>query len=619
MTPNASSGSGPLGIGPTEPLLSVRDLRVRYATGVTAVNGVEFTIEEHGTLAIVGESGAGKTSVARAVAGLLDPGLFTGSVRFRGEELVGMPEEQLRKLRWRRLAYAPQGSPFNPVASLRDQVAEPMRLHLGLRREAAAARAAELAAEVGLDPALLDRYPHQLSGGQLRLALLAMALSCDPEVLILDEPTAGLDVITAGGFVESLLDAIAKRRAALIAITHDLSLAGRLCARTMVLYAAEVAEFGETAMVLGDAAHPYTWALVNAFPLMGTTKELRAIRGAPPDLHRPPAGCRFHPRCPQAEAICERERPPLEEHRRRDISCLLGGIQPLLTLESVTKRYRGPHGRGDAQPAVSGVTLDVRHGEVVGLIGPSGSGKSTLARMAAGALTPDGGRVRVATGGIGRHEVDPVEPPGEDLWLVSESRRRELRRTVQLIFQNPADALSPRMRVLELVREPLDVGTVGEASERDEACRQALGRAGLTPGPELLAAFPHQLSGGQLQRVAIARALVAQPRLLVADEPTSMLDASEQARLVQLLKGLQVDRGMGLLLVSHDIALVAKVADRIAVLDRGLLVELAPSADVCGHPSAPLTRRLIAASATVLGRAASASAAPVAAQVISSD
>jgi len=583
-------------------LLRVECLRVRFGGGAEALGGINVELDTGQSLAIVGESGAGKTTLARAIAGLLDRAEVHGSIRLDGRELVGMPEAQLRELRWLRLAYAPQGVPFNPLTRVMTQVSEPLRVHRGLSSKVAAARSRELASRVGLEPGLLERYPHQLSGGELRLALLAMALTCDPELIIMDEPSAGLDVLTASRFFERLHAAAQELESALIIISHDLPAATMVCSRTAVMYAGDIIEQGDTWRVIEAPAHPYSWALLNAYPVMSTSKDLRPIRGASPDPRNLPSGCRFHPRCSQAEDICRKERPPLEQHRGRLISCLLGGIQPLMRMQKVSKSYEvASGGRRQQQPAVREVSLEVLHGEVVGLIGPSGSGKSTIGRLASAVMTPDSGQVLLATGHLGRALPGSEGFRAESLARLSGRDLRQLRRQVQLIFQNPVEALNPRMRVLELVREALDIVGEGDRAERERAVIASLAQVGLDPTSGLLESYGHQLSGGQQQRVAIARALLVRPRLLIADEPTSMLDASEQARLLQLLKSLQVEQGMGMLLISHDIALVRKVADRIVILEDGTVVEEGPSGTVATNPASSLGRELVMASPAILG------------------
>lgn len=559
------------------PLLEVENLRVMFEGAVDALTGVSFRLERGESLAIVGESGAGKSTLALCLAGLIQPPAAHGSVRLDGQELIGARSELLRSLRWTKVALALQGAPFNPVASIRDQIAEPLREHRGIASSAARQRAVELAADVLLDPALLDRFPHQLSGGQRRRAMLAMALALDPALLILDEPTVGLDPATARELVDRVIALSQIRRFGLIVIAHDLPVAARLATRSIVLYAGKAMEAGSTGSVLGEPAHPYTWALVNAYPVMTTTKDLRPIRGEPPDARALPSGCPFHPRCTQAEDICREQHAPLVESRGRLVACHFGGLKTLLSAAEVQKVFR--NGRHEVR-AVYGVSLTVRHGESVGIIGPSGSGKSTLARILAGHLAPDFGQVLLdgtpVTTGWGRED-------------------RYTRRRVQLVMQDPWDSLSPRLTVEALVREPLDLLKNLDSAGRTVAVGEALESVGLPPSGSFLQARSHELSGGQLQRVALARALVARPKLLVADEPTSMLDASEQARLLVTLRERQIEMGLGLLLISHDMAVVRKVTDRIVILDAGQIVEEGSSSTVSSHPRSMAGKRLIEA------------------------
>jgi len=495
-----------------------------------------------------------------------------------GLELLGASEEALRSVRWAKVALALQGSPFNPVATIGDQVAEPLRDRLRMGAGEARRRSAELAQEVLLDPDLLERYPHQLSGGQRRRAALAMVLCLDPSVVVLDEPTAGLDPATRQELVLRIIRLAETRGFALVVISHDLPDAASLATRTMVLYAGEAMEEGSTARVIGEPAHPYSWALVNAYPVMTTTKDLRPIRGRPPDPRAVPPGCPFHPRCTQAESLCVESRPQLVTSRDRQVLCHFGGLKTLLSARDITKSF----GRGRrAVPALAGVSFTLREGESVGIVGPSGSGKSTLARIVAGHLAPDSGQILL------EGETQPTSWRGAD-------RRR--RRRIQLVMQDPADALSPRMTVETLVREPLDVSGAGDDAERRSAVAEALDSVGLPSTGSFLQARTHELSGGQLQRIALARALVSGPKLLVADEPTAMLDASEQARLLVVLRERQVEMGLGLVLISHDLAVVRKVTDRVVVLDEGRVVEEGPSSVVSVSPQSRTARLLVEAS-----------------------
>ncbi len=558
-------------------LLEVENLRVRFEGNVDALTGVSLYLERGESLAIVGESGSGKSTLALCLIGLIQPPVAQGSVCLDGQELMGARPELLRALRWTKVALAMQGAPFNPVVSVGDQIAEPLREHRGMTGSAARRRAAELAADVLLDPSLLDRFPHQLSGGERRRATLAMVFALDPSLLILDEPTEGLDPATARELVERVIALRRMRNSGLVVIAHNLPDAARLATRSMVLYAGEAMETGATSQVIGQPAHPYSWALVNSYPVMTTTKDLRPIRGEPPDARALPSGCPFHPRCTQAEDICRQQRPPLLESQGRLVACHFGGLKTLLSATQVQKAFRS--GRHQVL-ALRGISLTVREGESVGIIGPSGSGKSTLARILAGHLAPDFGQVHLEgvplTTGWGREE-------------------RRTRRRIQLVMQDPWDALSPRLSVEALVREPLDLLKNQGSAARAVVVGKALESVGLPPSGSFLQARSHELSGGQLQRVALARALVSRPKLLVADEPTSMLDASEQARLLVTLRERQMEMGLGLLFISHDVAVVRKVTDRIVILDAGQIVEEGPSSTVSSQPRSLAGRRLIEA------------------------
>jgi len=559
------------------PLLEVTDLRVRFDDEVDALRGVSFSLDRGQSLAIVGETGSGKSTLALCLAGLIQPPAARGSVSVDGEQLLGASDDVLRELRWKKVALALQGTPFNPVVTIGAQVAEPLTQRLGMGRGDAARRAQELAAEVGLNPALLERYPHQVSGGERRLATLAMVLTLDPDLIVLDEPTAGLDPSTRQNLVNRVKELSAQRGFALIVISHDLSDAARLGERTIVLYAGEPMEDGPTPKVILEPAHPYSWALFNAYPVVTTTKELRPIRGLPPDPRRVPSGCPFHPRCTQAEDICVEQHPDLVEAAGRKLACHFGGLKTLLAATAVTKTFKG---QGHQVQALKGVSISVKEGESVGLIGPSGSGKSTLGRILTGHFTPDSGQVTLE---------------GQDLAPSWRKADRLMRRRVQLVMQDPWDALSPRMTVEELVREPLDISREDEIQVRREKVVTMLSSVGLPASGSFLEARTHQLSGGQLQRIALARALVAGPKLLVADEPTAMLDASEQARVLLVLKELQVQMGLGLILISHDMAVIRKFVDKIVVLEGGLVVEEGPSNVVSVNPQSEVTRRLISA------------------------
>lgn len=582
-----------------EPLLSIRDLYVHFpppeggdGAVVRAVDGVSFDLAAGEALAIVGESGSGKTSLGRALLGLHLPGTSRGSIRLETRELSHLSEEQWRLLRWRRLAMTVQGvgTAFDPVYRIGEQIAEPLREHFSLPAQAAAARVHELAQQVGLEQRHLRAYPHQLSGGEKQRAMLAMALSCHPDILIVDEPTSGQDALSRARLIALLRELRRQTSLSLLLITHDLAAAAQLADRVAVLYAGKLLEVGTNRDVLERPRHPYTWGLLNAYPSMTTARDLRGIRGQSPDASDPPAGCRFHPRCTQAVDICRRVEPPLTEQDGRLIACHLGGLSILLQAWDLRKTFstngQGAPGEPDNAAEVEAVrqaSLRVYHGEVVALVGETGSGKTTLGRLLAGLLKADGGRVVFE---------------GQDLATMNRQSRKASRQRIQFIAQDPFDAVSPRLRVAEIVREPLDIQGIGAAAERREKVIDVLRAVGLSPDAALLRRRAHELSGGQLQRVAIARALVLDPKLIVADEPVSMLDASEQAKVINLLKEIQNERGMGLLIIAHDLALVRKVADRILVMRQGEIVEDGPASQIVTRPRHQYTRSLLGAAPT---------------------
>ncbi len=573
-------------------MLEIVDLKVHYENPeaperpIRALDGLSLDLEAGESLGIVGETGSGKTTLALTLMGLVRRAAIQGRIRFQGEPLPVADEARMQRVRWRRIALAFQsvGSAFDPVYTIGQQIQEPIRLHLGMGEAQARVRVAELLEQVGLDRACADRYPHQLSGGEKQRAMVAMALSCDPDLLILDEPTSGLDVLTRSALVEMLSRLRRERGLTMVVISHELADIAHLTDRTLVLYAGRVVELGSTPHLLEDPAHPYLWGLTNAYPLMTRAKDLWGIRGALPDPGDPPAGCRFHPRCTQAIPQCREEVPvlappnPRFRGAGRRVACHRGGVVTLLAVEEVCRTFRNG---GQPIPAVRGACLTVREGEVVGLVGQTGSGKTTLARIIVGLERPDSGRIWFED-----QELTAGGPEGWD----------RARQRMALVFQDPYEALSPRLTVLELVREPLDIRGLGTRSERDGRAQEALAAVNLPTGLDFLYRRPHELSGGQLQRIAIARALVTAPKLLIADEPVSMLDASEQAKVLRLLKHLQNERGMAMLLISHNLALVRKVCDRIAVMCAGEIVEEGPAHRLLESPGHPYTGSLVARS-----------------------
>jgi peptide/nickel transport system ATP-binding protein len=586
----------------TEPLLDVAGLRVTYPgpPAVRAVDDLTLSVGAGEVLGVLGESGSGKSTFARAVIGLLPEATVEGAMRFAGRDLGALDDRGWRELRWRHIALSFQsGSALNPVLRVGDQIVEPLRVHLGLGRREAEARTDEVLTDVALGAWAASRHPRELSGGQRRLALLAMALSCRPELMILDEPTAGLDPVTRE-LVSDLLRRLREESGvSLVVLSHDADVLADVAQRVAVLYRGWLAEIGPEQEVLDRPRHPYTWGLLNARPTMASVKDLRGIRGDPPDPADVATGCPFFGRCTQGlDGDCTTARPPLipadGEDGGRVVSCVRAGVVAVLSARNLSKCYSSPGGFGHRRQvqAVDDVSVEVHEGEVVGLVGSTGAGKSTLGMLLVRLLEADGGEVRFE---------------GRDLLRASRAELKDARRRIQLLFQDPYEALSPRLTVAQAVREPLDVQEVGEPDERDALVRSTLLACRLRADDAFLARHTHELSGGQLQRVALARALVLEPKMLVADEAVAMLDPSEQAKVLQLLKHLQVERGMSMVFISHDLAVVLRVADRVLILDAGRVVDHGDAAGLLASAH-PVTRRFLAASGADRLLAAGASA-----------
>lgn len=568
-------------------VLRIEGLRVTYPgpPPVRALDDLSLTVEPGECLGILGESGSGKTTLAMSLLGLLPPVEMEGSLHLGDIDLRALDEKRWREVRWGRIALALQSpASLNPVLRVGAQLAEPVRLHLGLHEREARARAESMLESTGLGGWAMSRYPGELSGGQKRLVLIAMALICDPEVVILDEPTAGLDPATRARVVELLSSLRAARDRVLVIVSHDPEALQRLADRVAVLYRGWLAELGPAPRVLLDPRNPYSFGLLNAHPTLATVKDIRGIRGEPPNPAEVAVGCPFAERCTQSVDACATGRPPQVappgEDGRRVVACVRGGVVAVMTARNLCKRYRSSSGilHHDGVAAVNGVSLEVREGEVVGLVGATGAGKSTLSKLLVRLLDADSGS---------------VELEGADLFAADGEELRRMRRRVQMLFQDPYEALSPRMTIGQSVREPLDAQDLGTPAERDASVRRALTSVRLPADDAFLARHTHELSGGQLQRAALARALVLEPKLLVADEPVAMLDPSEQSKVLQLLKTLQVERGMAMVLVSHDLAVVLRAADRVLVLDRGRVVEEGTGTELLRAPQHEATRLLL--------------------------
>lgn len=571
---------------------------------------VNLSVQKGEKWGIVGESGSGKSTLALTLMGMTDNGKMKGSVKFNGEELLNKSARDWEKLRGSSISMVMQqtGEMLTPTLPLLDQIMEPYLKIYPRQKEAAQREAGKLLRRVGLDDSFFYRYPFTMSGGEVQRALLAMALITDPELLILDEPVSSLDARTKTDIL-NLLKKITAGRTVLI-ISHDLQTISRLADRTAVLYCGAVMETGRTAACLQDPFHPYTRALVRAYPTLEGTRELQGIRGEFPPLSERPGGCPFHTRCTQSLEICSRERPELvtaDPSDGRCLSCHRGGVIELLKCEGIIQRYSLNGSGGHSAPkssrvggdsaatkrgpayleAVRGVSLTLREGEVYALVGESGSGKSTLGRILAGVDCPYYGTAYFLQQPI--HHLDS-------------RNKKELSRNLQMLFQNSGEALSHRLNVFDLVSEPLKIQRIGDWQSQHESVQKALEWVNLPTTEHFLYEYPHHLSGGELQRVALARALVLEPKVLVADEPSASLDASVQAKVIKLMLHLQNERGFALFLITHDLALAGKAGDRIGVMYNGRIVEEGPPAQVLHHPRHSYTRSLLGwpASASIM-------------------
>jgi len=543
-------------------VLRIKGLNVSFGDK-EILRGLDLDLEQGAALSIVGESGAGKTTLGLAIMGLVE-GDSSGEIIFKGKDLLKMTDEEFRRLRGNKIAMVFQNveDALDPVYKIEDQISEAIITHRELNEKAAKSAVQKLLSSVGLSEEKGWSYPHQLSGGEKQRVLIAMALANDPDVLILDEPTASLDALTKARIMKLFKSAVSGRIS--LVITHDLSLAASLTERMAVLYAGRIVEMGRTCELMSNPRHPYTRGLLRSYPGMTATKDLQGIPGR---LVHGLKGCPFHERCTQRIDVCLMETPTLKKIDGRLVACHRGGIVPLLEVKCLQKRF-------DSHQVLSDIDLTLYEGETLALVGESGSGKTTLARIIMGIYEPDFGELFL--------EGKRVERRNADFYG-----------RVQMIFQNPRESVSHRMNVLCAVKEPLDVLKWQGEDDRLMRVREVLNHAELPSDNDFLAMYPHQLSGGEVQRVAIARALVLGPKLLIADEPTSALDASVQAKVLKLLMNLQEEMGLAILFVTHDIALARKVSDRMAVLFRGRIVEVGITSDILASPSHPYTRKLV--------------------------
>ena len=633
-TPNAAAARSGRGAGQAaEPHVRVRDLSVSYRDGedwLEALREVSLEVAEGEVFGLVGESGCGKSSLALTLLGYRHPRarVASGEIRVEGRNLLALHPDALTAIRGRRISFVPQNptTALNPARRIGDLMIELLMKHgTAASGETARRRARELLAQVGLpEPErMLKRYPHQLSGGQQQRVCIAMALSSDPALVVLDEPTTGLDVTTQEQIIELLATLRRRLRMTMVYVTHDLAVLAQIADRVGVMYAGRMVEVAPVDTLFREPRHPYTRGLIASVPRLDEDDGVpfaAPLRGL---LRRGElgSGCAFARRCDHVEPACEARAPSLEPvDDGHDVACfrwreivpappLAGGAgheavhepaaRPVLELDGVSLAY-GPAPAGLAgafrrasPPVVHDVSLRIAEGETFALVGESGSGKSTIARAVSGLLAPRAGRI------LFRGEPAPGRVA---------ARPPELRRLIQYVFQNPDASLNPRMRIRNILARPLELLGNVAASELDARVVAALDDVRLDA--DYAERFPDQLSGGERQRIAIARALIVDPALLLCDEVLSALDVSVQASILDLLRRLRARHRVSMLFISHDLAVVRTLADRIGVMYQGRLLETGTNDEVFAPPHHPYTRLLLHAVPGMSKRQRGGNAAP---------
>jgi peptide/nickel transport system ATP-binding protein len=578
--------------------VEVRDLRIGLTgRGIDVVDEISLDIAPGEVLGLVGESGSGKTTVGMALLGHCRRGgqIWHGSVLIEGSDLAQLSGREVRLLRGGKVAYVPQdpGTSLNPALRLRVQLREMLDAHAGGQdAEARDARLREALGEVALpsDDAFLARYPHQLSGGQQQRVAIAMAFACRPNVIVCDEPTTGLDVTTQARVLETVRDLCRTHRVAALYVSHDLAVVAELADRVAVMYAGRIVEVGTRDQLFATPRHPYTRRLLRAVPDIQGKRAVVGIPGYAPLPGNRPEGCFFAPRCSLATQECRQQFPPAFEfgggHRVRcyhaDEAPAAVPVEGAAAVRAVAHgepaalAIRGLDAHHGSRATLFGIDLEIHRHECLALVGESGSGKTTLARCVAGLHKDYTGAVYL----------------GDEL-LPEAARRRSAaaRQQIQYVFQNPYASLNPRRTVGQTIARQLELFFPGrrDIGARVAECLERVSLSGSAAG-----SYPDELSGGERQRVAIARALAAEPAVMVCDEITSALDVSVQAAIIDLLRELRTSMGLSLLFITHNLALIRTIADRVAVMTEGRIVELGSTEQVLEHPTAPYTQQLLA-------------------------
>jgi peptide/nickel transport system ATP-binding protein len=611
-------------------IVQVKDLEIKYHTRegtLTAIHGASFDIDEGDIVGVVGESGCGKSTVASAVMRLLPPNgeISGGQILFQGRDLVQLDEEGMRRLRGKDMAMIFQDAmtSLNPVFSVEQQMIDAQKAQTPGRgqkwQQAMRERAVEMLERVGIPDAArqIKEYPHQFSGGMRQRIMIATALLSNPALLVADEPTSALDVTLEAQILELILGLRNELGTAILYITHDLGVIARICDRLIVMYAGNIVEAGGVLDIFAAPKHPYTQALLRSHPSHSAREgRLRTIRGRVPSLRDLPQGCKFAPRCDIAREMCHSTEPDYLSVDRQRVLChahspAWEGAGPTVLLTSAARKpvvekasggkpasdeaivetikvrtyFRDHVGfldqimgqKGGAVRAVDGVDIEIRCGETLGLVGESGSGKTTLGRTILRLQDPTEGKVIIA---------------GQDITCLAQPKLRPLRARMQMIFQDPFSSLSPRMKVSFILLEPFRIHGI-PVDDPKKKVDELLAMVGLSA--EQAGKYPHQLSGGQARRVGIARALALQPDILIADEPTAGLDVSVAAGVLNLLKDLREEFNLAYVIITHNLNVLGFIADRVAVMYLGKIVELAATDSLFTRPRHPYTEALLSA------------------------
>ncbi|QUM84298.1 MULTISPECIES: ABC transporter ATP-binding protein [unclassified Moritella] len=553
-------------------LLEVKNLRIEYPSrhGVhAAVKSLSFSIERGEIVGVVGESGAGKSTVGNAIIDLLSPPgvIASGEVYLEGEKISGLTPEEMRSVRGSKIGFIFQDpmTSLNPLFTIERQITETILANLDVSKEEAFSRALTLMEQVGIpEPELrIKQYPHQFSGGMRQRVVIAIALSCEPDLIIADEPTTALDVSIQDQILTLIRELCIKKNVGCMLVTHDMGVVSNVTDKIAVMYRGDLVEFGPTKQVLSDPSHEYTRSLISAVP----RSDIKLDR---------------FPLVSYIEEAEEMKQIDIKNHWLGQSEDQREYTGPLLTVNDVSLRFVTKdsffESKREYVQASNKVSFNINEGETFGLVGESGSGKSTIARVIAGLYAPNEGNITFE---------------GIDLTaLKSEKERRPIRRQMQMVFQNPYTSMNPRMKIFDIISEPIRFHKLASSeTEVRQIVHDLLDHVGL--GRMAGVKYPHEFSGGQRQRISIARALATRPRLLICDEPTSALDVSVQAQILNLLKDLQDELNLTMLFISHDLPVIRQVSDRVGVMQKGKLLEVAPTEELFTNPQHEYSQHLV--------------------------